>query len=96
MPLDFTSPKENFIKENHRVEAHRSLLSHPSFTLSIETAFAEMTHELLAKMPDTANDGAGRAFCISGAQQFIRTLKNLSEMPERPKPTVMRTLNHNA
>ena len=96
MPLDFTSPKENFIKEKSRVEEHRSLLSHPSFSLSIETAFAEMTHELLANMPDNANDGAGRAFCISGAQQFIRTLKNLSEMPERPKPTVMRTLNHNA
>ena len=96
MAIDFSSPKENFLKENRRVEAHRSLLSHPSFALSIETAFAEMNHELLAKIPDNANDGAGRAFAIAGAQQFIRTLKNLSEMPERPKPTVMRTLNHNA
>ena len=96
MAIDFASPKDNFLKENRRVEAHRSLLSHPSFALSIETAFAEMTHELLAKMPDTANDGAGRAFCISGAQQFIRTLKNLSEIPERPKTPTMRGLNHNA
>ncbi len=96
MPLDLSTPKQNFIKENSRVEAHRSLISHPSFNVSIETAMAEFTNELLSAIPDNANEGAGKAFALSGAQRFVQTLRNLSELPERPRMTPTATLNHRA
>ncbi len=96
MPLDFSTPKTNFIKENQRVEAHRSLLSHPSFNISMETALAEFSNELLSQIPENANDGAGKAFALAGAQRFVATLKNLSEIAERPKLTPIATLNHRA
>jgi len=96
MPLDFSSPKARFTKSKDRVEAHRSLLTHPQFEHSIDTALAEMQHDLLHSIPENANEGAGRAFALAGAQKFVQTLRNLSELPEpAPKMTTIQ-LRHDA
>ncbi len=96
MPLDLSTPKQKFIENKDRREAHHSLLSHPSFNISVETALAEFSNELLSQIPDNANEGAGKAFALSGAQRFVQTLRNLSELAERPRMTPTATLNHRA
>ncbi len=96
MPLTYESPKQRFIKSRDRVEAHRFLVSHAQFDNSIDTALAEMQHELLRAFPATANDGAAAAFALVGAQKFVTTLKNLSELPEPAKVSRVGQLNHEA
>jgi hypothetical protein len=93
MPLDFQTPKDRFLKSKERVEYHRSLVTHKQFEDSIDTAMAQFVHEQLSRIPENANDGAGRAFALAGAQQFVQTLRNLSEMPDLPKQTVSRQLH---
>jgi hypothetical protein len=93
MPLDTSSPKDRFRLSKDRIESHRSLLSHSQFEDSIDAAMAQFTYEMLSRIPENANDGAGRAFALAGAQQFVQTLRNLSELPDVPRPTLTRQLH---
>lgn len=95
MALDTSSPKQRFIKSKERVESHRSLISHPQFEASIDAALSEYADNLLRKIPATSNEGAGHAFALAGAYEFVRVLKNLSELPDIPKPSRIAELNHN-
>lgn len=96
MPLDFTSPKQRFIKSKDRCEAHRFIVSHAQFDQSVDVAMAEFTNELLHSIPATVHDGAANAYAIAGAQKFVRILKNLSEQAEAPRSAPVSQLRHDA
>lgn len=94
MPIDTTTPKSRFLKSKERVEAHRSIIGHPQFEDSIATALLEFQDDL-SRGNNIENAGA-RHFQISGALQFVRVLKNLSEIPEQVRQTPPPTLKHTA
>jgi len=96
MPLDFTSPKQRFIKSKDRCEAHRFIVSHAQFDQSVDVAMAELTSELLHSIPPSVHDGAANAYAIAGAQKFVRILKNLSEQAEAPRSAPLSQLRHDA
>ncbi len=85
MPLDYSTPKQRFVKSTAAVEAHRFIVSHAQFDNSIDTALAEMTDELFRSMPESVHEGASLAYAVAGVQRFIKIFKNLSEAVEPPK-----------
>jgi len=96
MPLEFSTPKQRFVKSKDRCEAHRFIVSHAQFDQSVDVAMAELTDELLRSLPPSVHDGAANAYAIAGAQKFIRILKNLSEHPEPTRSAPLSQLRHDA
>lgn len=95
MPLDILTPKERFTKDSERVEAHRFIVTHAQFEDSINTALLEFQQGLARGKMDVTQAAANH-FQMSGALEFVRILKNLSEIPTTPRAPAMPTLNHNA
>lgn len=86
MPTDFKSPQERFWDNKDACEKHRSLISHPSFEKSLETALAQYQHQEAFKAERNLEIAAATQFKISGAHQFVQLLRNLSEQDTTPKP----------
>jgi hypothetical protein len=94
MPIENLSPKARFVQSKSRCEAHRAIVGHAQFDQSVDVAMAELTDELLRSLPATVHDGAANAYAISGAQKFVRILKNLSEQVEAPRSAPVSALRH--
>lgn len=83
---EYLSPQARFQASLEAVEKHRSLVSHPSFEKSVETALLQYQHQESAKASRTLEIAAATQFKISGAHEFVQLLRNLSEQQQAPKP----------
>ena len=95
MAYQSETPKQRFVKDKARTEAHRFIVSHAQFQDSIDQAMLEYQNQLLRSQPDNVL-AAGKAFALAGAQEFVAILKNLSEIPTAPKTAPTGMLDHKA
>lgn len=95
MPFDTTTPKDRFTADKIRVEAHRLIVTHAQFEDSINTALLEFQQGLARGKMDVTQAAANH-FQMAGALEFVRILRNLSEIPTATRAPAMPTLNHQA
>lgn len=71
------SPKQNFIAQSKRADAHQEIVLSPQFKSACESALLEyaMTLPLGGNSPDAVR----AAYQFSGAKDFLRVLLNLGD-----------------
>lgn len=78
------SPKQRFIATKAYVDAHRDFCQRPDLQRALDFALAQYAWELCAMDMD-GNKAAQNQFKLTGAHEFVRTLKSLAETPMMPR-----------
>jgi hypothetical protein len=73
------TPKERFLAEQTNVDQHKRLLDLPAFERGCSVAFSEYSRRCAANAGDNMNSAALAGLQLSGAAQFLSTLRNLAE-----------------
>jgi hypothetical protein len=72
---------------------HRTLVDSPELQRALDFAMLEYQARILATTSDTAGAAPG-FFRLLGAQEFVQTLRNLSEKPPTPVIVDKDNLSH--
>lgn len=81
------TPRQRFQQSAKTVSAHRELMQRPDLEAGMDFALMEYQRQL-AQSVTTFNDAAANHFKITGALEYIQTLRNLAEpsaLPSLPK-----------
>lgn len=94
------TPKQTAMEIRGFIGKHRELVDSQQFQDSLFFAEAEYIHQLTRLAPSNiiaSSSEQAAAACfqrILGAHEFVRTLRNLSESPPAPKPSLPTNLDH--
>jgi len=83
MTITNPTPKQRFQQHKDNIENHRLLIGQNAFDVGVDFSLQEY-QRLLSQQSTTFNDAAANHFKITGALEFIQTMRNLGEMPARP------------
>ena len=83
MAITNPTPKQRFQEHKSNIEAHRRMIELNTFDFGVDFALQEY-QRLLSQQSTTFNDAAANHFKITGALEFLQTLRNLGEMQTRP------------
>jgi hypothetical protein len=83
MAITNPTPKARFQSRKNNIEAHRRLIEQDAFDSGVDFALMEY-QRTLAQQSANFNDAAANHFKITGALEFLQTLRNLAEMATRP------------
>jgi len=87
------SPKTRFRESGDSISKHRALLESGEFQRALDYALLEYQLQAAAQVRDT-NAALAFGYKMIGVQEFISTLKLLSEVPRMPTPAVTENLDH--
>ena len=80
MAITNPTPKARFQSNKRAIEDHRRMIEQPAFDAGADFALMEY-QRTLSQQAVSFNDAAANHFKISGALEFLQTLRNLAEMP---------------
>ena len=90
------TPKHRFQEVKENVTRHRDLVASPEFELAIDFGLLQYQAQLASTVNADFNGMAAMGLRLLGAQEFVRTLRMLSESPTIPDVRVADNLKHDA
>lgn len=90
------SPAAVFRCSARAVKDHHSMVETNTFEDAIRFALLEYQHKLSAVQMDNFNQCAAHHLKITGAQEFVRILRNLADTETPPPAQSTGNLNHRA
>jgi hypothetical protein len=92
------SPKARFQQTKAVVETHKRMVESEIFEKATEAALLEYQAELSANPNNQGNGNSAAAafFKLTGAQEYIATLRALANTPRQPPQAPNLNLNHKA
>lgn len=87
------SPKARFRESTQNITAHRDMLQSPEFERALDFAALEYQLQAAARVTD-GNGALALGYKLLGVQEFISTLKMLSEVPQPMPRTIDQNLDH--
>lgn len=94
-PVFNPSPKNRFRESGDNISKHRALLEMREFDRALDFAQLQYTLQASSRVTD-ANGALALGYKLLGVQEFISTLKTLSEQQIVPNQTVAENLDHKA
>lgn len=94
-PVINPSPKHRFRESGDNISKHRALLEMREFDRALDFAVLQYTLQASSRVGD-ANGAVALGYKLLGVQEFIATLKTLSEVVPVPTQTVNENLDHRA
>ncbi len=80
------SPKARFQQSNDTISRHRAMLETREFERASDTAVIQYA-ALIAETVKDANSAVAAGFKLQAVFEFLHTLRNLGEQPQRAVPT---------
>lgn len=84
-PITNKTPKVRFMETAANIHKHRALVDSEDFQRGVDFALLQYQLDLANQISD-GNSAVGVGLRIKGAQEFLFTLRNLSEMPKIAGP----------
>lgn len=89
------TPKFRFRESGDNISKHRALLEQREFDRAIDFALLQYQLEAASQVKD-ANGACALGYKILGVQEFVQTLKTLSEISPMPPRVPDQNLDHKA
>ena len=92
--INTPTPKHRFQESKDNVSKHRDLVASKEFERATDFALLQYQAQLASTVNADFNGMAAMGLKILGAQEFVRTLRMLSESPSIPDVRVTDNLDH--
>ena len=93
-PITSPSPKQLFLQSVDNISKHRDMLENRVFERAVDYALMQYQLQLSAWTTENPQNAAYAGLKMCGAQEFLHTLRTLSEVPALPTPPANQNLNH--